>query len=172
MYFEGNDDQNGRTIWSCFTSPSHPLKKARPTFKPDCVIQLNCRRVRANASCETTSNIGELRPPKSIKNFSPFRRTMAGYLLCIYIYIYIYIYILYIIYYVYTSTNTHMKLCVHWVKNYGINGKEVPTEDWEELMYAYKATSRSTSAPKYKLINCLHLSGCLHLSKYLGAIPN
>ena len=73
--------------------------------------------------------------------------------------------------YVYTSTHTHIKLCVHWVKNYGINGKEVPTEDWEELMYAYKATSRSTSAPKYKLINCLHLSGCLHLSKYLGAIP-
>ena len=74
--------------------------------------------------------------------------------------------------YVYTSTHTHIKLCVHWVKNYGINGKEVPTEDWEELTYAYKATSRSTSAPKYKLINCLHLSGCLHLSKYLGAIPN
>ena len=36
-------------------------------------------------------------------------------------------------------------------------------------MYAYKATSRFTSARKYKLINCLNLSGCLHLSKYLVA---
>ena len=83
MYFEENDDRNGRTIWSCFTSSSHPLKKARPTFKPDCVMQLNCRRVRTNASCGTTSNIGELRPPRSIKNVSPFRRTMADYLVCI-----------------------------------------------------------------------------------------
>ena len=112
MYFEGNDDQNGRTIWSCFTSPSHPLKKARPTFKPVCVIQLNCRRVRTNASCETTSNIGELRPPKSIKNFSPFRRTMAGYLLCIYIYIIYYIlYIYYIYVCVYIYTHTYKTLC-------------------------------------------------------------
>ena len=37
--FEGNNDQNGGTIWSCASSLWHPLKKARPKSKPDCVIQ-------------------------------------------------------------------------------------------------------------------------------------
>ena len=32
------------------------------------------------ASCETNSNIGEFRPPRSIKNASPFRLTMADYI--------------------------------------------------------------------------------------------
>ena len=31
-------------------------------------------------SCETTSNIAVLQPPGSIKNPSPFRRTMADYI--------------------------------------------------------------------------------------------
>ena len=116
-----------------------------------------------------------VRQPVTSENFD-HRKALKIFLLSDELWLviyYVYIFIYYILYInVYTSTNTHIKLCVHWVKNYGINGKEVPTEDWEELMYAYKATSRSTSAPKYKLINCLHLSGCLHLSKYLGAIPN
>ena len=56
--------------------------------------------------------------------------------------------------------------------------EKAQTEVYEELnkhinvMYAYKTTSRITSARKYKLINCLHLSGCLHLSRYLSAIQN
>ena len=86
-----------------------PQKKARPKSKPDRVIQFNCEGVCTYARCETTSNTGELRPPRSIKKASPFRRTMADYIcsssyilmspgqdetrVCGYIYIYIYIYI-------------------------------------------------------------------------------
>ena len=41
-------------------------KRARPKYKPDGVIQLNYGGVRTYASCETTSNIGELRPPRRV----------------------------------------------------------------------------------------------------------
>ena len=52
--------------------------------------------------------------------------------------------------------------CVHGLKTYGINGKEVLRGDWEELNkktyicnVCYQTTSRFTSASKYKLINLL-----------------
>ena len=77
MCFEGNDDWNSRTICSCATSSWHLLKRARWKSKFDCIIQLNCGGKHTYASCKTSSNIGELRPPKSIKNSSPFRWTMA-----------------------------------------------------------------------------------------------
>ena len=57
-----------------------PLKRARPKSKPDRVMLLNCRGLHTYASCETTSNIGELRLPTSIKNASPFRWTMVDYI--------------------------------------------------------------------------------------------
>ena len=79
MCFEGNDDRSRGSIWSCATSPRHPLKRARPKPKLDRVIQLDCGLVRTYASYETTSNIGELQLPRS-KNVSPFRRTMADYI--------------------------------------------------------------------------------------------
>ena len=77
--FEGFDDWNGRTIWSCATSSWHPLKRARLRSKADCIIQVSCGWVWTYANCETTSNIVELQPPRSIKNASPFRGTMADY---------------------------------------------------------------------------------------------
>ena len=94
-------DWNDGTIWSCATSPWYSLKKARLKSKPDCVIQFNCGGRHTYASCETASNIGELHPPKSIKNASFFRWTMADYICSSshfvvrlqsgsYIYIYIY----------------------------------------------------------------------------------
>ena len=43
MCFEENDDQNGKTIWSCAISPSQCLKKVRPNSKLNHIIQLNCR---------------------------------------------------------------------------------------------------------------------------------
>ena len=58
----------------------HPLKRVRLRSKPDCVMQLNCRWVHAYASCETTSNNRKLQSPRSIKNASPFRQTMAAYI--------------------------------------------------------------------------------------------
>ena len=84
MCFEGNDDLNGGTIWSCPTGCWHSLKRDRPKSKRDRVIQLNCGVVCTYAS-EITINTGEPRLPRSIK---------------LYIYIYIYIYIYYIIYYI------------------------------------------------------------------------
>ena len=41
--FDGNNDQNNATVWSCATSPLHLLKRASPKSKPDLAIQLNCR---------------------------------------------------------------------------------------------------------------------------------
>ena len=62
-------------------SHGHPLKRTRAKSKPNHVIQLNCRKVCTYANCETSSNIGvALTPPRSIKNASPFRRTMAVYI--------------------------------------------------------------------------------------------
>ena len=78
--FEGNNNQNEKTIWSCATSPWHPLNKARWKSKLDCVIQLNCRQVRTYASYETTSHIREFLPPKSVKNGSTVRWTMTDYI--------------------------------------------------------------------------------------------
>ena len=49
-------------------SPWHPLKRARPKFKTDPVIQLNCRGVPNYTRCETTSNTEELQPPKFAMN--------------------------------------------------------------------------------------------------------
>ena len=104
-----------------------PLKRARLKSKLDHIIQLRCRRVHTYASCETTSNIGELRPPRSIKNDFPFRRTMANYICssCHFVLslhsesynIYMYI----------------IKPCLHGIKTYGIKGKDTLMEDWKEL---------------------------------------
>ena len=53
----------------------------------------------------------------------------------------------------------YIKLRVHEVKTYCINGKEALTGDWEELnkehmyiMYVYNITSRFTFARKYELL--------------------
>ena len=67
IFFEGNDDRNGRTIWNCATSPWDPLKRARLKLISDRIIQLNCGGVCTYASCERTLNIAQLRPPRSIK---------------------------------------------------------------------------------------------------------
>ena len=122
--FEENNHRNGGSICSCPTSPWHPLKRARPNSKLDCIFQLNCRGVRTNASCETTSNIGELRPLRSIQNASPFRWTMADYI----------------------CNSSHFVVSLqsesyihiinsreHKVKTYGTKEKEALTRDWEEL---------------------------------------
>ena len=77
--FFWKNDQNGKKIWNCATSLT-PLKRVRLMSKPDCVMQLNCRWVHAYASCETTSNNRKLQSPRSIKNASPFRQTMAAYI--------------------------------------------------------------------------------------------
>ena len=110
-----------------------PLKQARLNH----VIQLNIGEMRTYATCEKTSKNRELRLLRSIKNTSPFRRTMVDYIcsssyfvvslqsesfiwiyLCIYISLCLsfslYIYIL------------HRTLYV-WGKTYGINGKEALT---------------------------------------------
>ena len=81
--------------------------------------------VRTCASCETTSNIGELGLPTSIKNASPFRWTMADYI-CSSSYFVVSLQgksLLYIYY---------IKLQVNGIKPCGINGKEPLMADWEE----------------------------------------
>ena len=121
--FEGNDDRNSGTIWSCATSPWHPLKMVRLKSKLDCVIQFNSRGVCTYWSCEINSNIGELRSLRNIKNASPFRWTMTDYICSSSHFVaslQIESFILY-------------SLCVHGVKTYGIKGKETLTGDWEEL---------------------------------------
>ena len=102
--FEGNDDRNGGTIWSCATGPWHPLKRVRPKSKEDRIIQLNFWEVHTYANCEATSNIGEPQTPRSIKNASPFRQTMTDYI-----------------------------SRVNGVETYDIKGKEALTGDWKEL---------------------------------------
>ena len=78
--FEGNDDENRGTIWSCAASPWNPLQKGRPKFQPDWVIHPNCGGVCIYASCKWTSNIKELLPPTSITNTFSFRSTLADYI--------------------------------------------------------------------------------------------
>ena len=118
--FERNDDRNQGTIWSCARSSCQPLQKARLKSKMDQLIQTNFGTMRTYGSCETISNIGELRLPRSTKYASPFGPTIADYvsvarlilfeafnkyiyiywrfrnIYIIYINIYIYIYIIYI----------------------------------------------------------------------------
>ena len=119
--FEGNNDWNDRTIWSCATS----LNRARPKSKPDCVIQLNCRGLCTYAICETTSNIGELQLPRSIKNASSFRLTMADYICS----------------------------SAYFVASFQI--ETFITKWRNICIYVYKTTSRFASACKYKLIQLL-----------------
>ena len=69
-----------RAIWSCATSFWHPQKRAKWKSRPDCVIQLKCWEVGTYASYETTYNIGELLPLRSIKNASSFKRIMVEHI--------------------------------------------------------------------------------------------
>ena len=65
---------------NCATNALSTLKTVRSESKVNYVIQLNCEGVCTYASCETTSNIGELQSLTSIKNASLFRQTMARYI--------------------------------------------------------------------------------------------
>ena len=103
-----------------------PPKEGQTNSKPDCIIQLICGGVRTYASFETTSNIGELRLSRTIKNASPFRWTMANYICSSSYFVenlqsksLLYIYCL--------------KLQVNGVKTCDINGKEALTGDWKGL---------------------------------------
>ena len=78
--FERNDERNSGIISSYAKSPWHPLKRTRPKYKPDRVIQMSCMGMPTYARCETTSSIEELRLPRSIENAFPFRRTTADYM--------------------------------------------------------------------------------------------
>ena len=90
------------------------LKWTRSKSKQDRVIQLNCEGVRCYASCQTTSNIGELQPPKVLKMVVLLSEKLwllisVAILVCykpskwVEVRVFIYIYIIYIYIYIYES---------------------------------------------------------------------